>query len=506
MTVRIKNPTELFPVVFPIQANDLMFLYQNQKIRKLNYSDLVDEVTAQIGNGADGREVQLQNNGTFIQWRFTGDVSWTNLLQISTLAGTNGVDGKSLLNGSGVPSNSLGTNGDFYIDNASHYIFGPKAAGIWPPGVDLRGAAGQDGIIGADGASAYEIALANGFVGTESEWLASLQGSGSGASITVLSSTDALVLNNGLLTTRYRTPVADSVMSVPVGGAPALPASTWKTKSLVQALDTLLFPDLLPTYVIPTLLLSGTVPSGLVEVGSSVSQQLTLSASKNDTGGFTLLRLRRNGTQVAISNSPSATPSTDIADQYGQYDYNNPNYGYQLQFTDSFTPTEGSFAWTGESSYLSGVVKKNNKGVDDVRSFAVRSVDAPQLSSSNLGANGPTLQAIYPYYWGKSSSQPTPGSIAAALGSANKVLQLATGTIAMTFNASNEFIWFAIPSSVVDKTTWYNTALNQGSIGAGNLFLAPQTINFTTVLWNNVSYDVYISGYATSTTGSIQIS
>lgn len=37
----------------------------------------------------------------------------------------------------------------------------------------LQGEAGQDG---ADGDSAYEIAVANGFVGTEQEWLDSLQG------------------------------------------------------------------------------------------------------------------------------------------------------------------------------------------------------------------------------------------------------------------------------------------------------------------------------------------
>lgn len=35
---------------------------------------------------------------------------------------------------------------------------------------------GKDGIDGADGASAYEIAVKNGFEGTESEWLASLKG------------------------------------------------------------------------------------------------------------------------------------------------------------------------------------------------------------------------------------------------------------------------------------------------------------------------------------------
>ena len=38
------------------------------------------------------------------------------------------------------------------------------------------GSSGQNGIDGADGKSAYEIALANGFTGSESEWLESLKG------------------------------------------------------------------------------------------------------------------------------------------------------------------------------------------------------------------------------------------------------------------------------------------------------------------------------------------
>lgn len=39
-----------------------------------------------------------------------------------------------------------------------------------------EGPAGADGIIGVDGLSAYEIAIVNGFVGTEVEWLTSLIG------------------------------------------------------------------------------------------------------------------------------------------------------------------------------------------------------------------------------------------------------------------------------------------------------------------------------------------
>jgi len=45
-------------------------------------------------------------------------------------------------------------------------------------GIDGKnGSDGHDGVNGIDGKSAYEIAVANGFIGTESEWLESLKGS-----------------------------------------------------------------------------------------------------------------------------------------------------------------------------------------------------------------------------------------------------------------------------------------------------------------------------------------
>ena len=36
------------------------------------------------------------------------------------------------LTGSGTPSNTLGLNGDYYIDEATGNFYGPKAAGVWP--------------------------------------------------------------------------------------------------------------------------------------------------------------------------------------------------------------------------------------------------------------------------------------------------------------------------------------------------------------------------------------
>lgn len=60
--------------------------------------------------------------------------------------GTPGTDGKSVLNGTGVPSNALGNDGDFYIDTATTDLYGPKAAGVWPtPPVSLIGPAGPPG-------------------------------------------------------------------------------------------------------------------------------------------------------------------------------------------------------------------------------------------------------------------------------------------------------------------------------------------------------------------------
>ncbi|AYL96423.1 hypothetical protein [Mucilaginibacter celer] len=51
--------------------------------------------------------------------------------------GTNGANGKTILNGTVNPANSLGTDGDFYINTSSYYLFGPKAAGLWGTGISL---------------------------------------------------------------------------------------------------------------------------------------------------------------------------------------------------------------------------------------------------------------------------------------------------------------------------------------------------------------------------------
>lgn len=81
--------------------------------------------------------------------------------------------------GTNPPSDAMGINGDFYINKTVWTIYGPKTSGQWgfPTSiVGPEGDPGTPGSPGSPGADAYEVAVANGFVGNEAAWLASLVG------------------------------------------------------------------------------------------------------------------------------------------------------------------------------------------------------------------------------------------------------------------------------------------------------------------------------------------
>jgi hypothetical protein len=67
----------------------------------------------------------------------------------------------TILNGKGAPSNTLGINGDFYIDTRSLLISGPKANGKWPVARSLQGANGTNGSDGRNGSDAKSVSTAS---------------------------------------------------------------------------------------------------------------------------------------------------------------------------------------------------------------------------------------------------------------------------------------------------------------------------------------------------------
>jgi hypothetical protein len=307
----------------------------------------------------------------------------------------------------------------------------------------------------------------------------------------------------------YQTTISNSVNSIAVGGAPIQNAQTWSTFTVSQVFDAILFPTIGPTYTIPTISLSGTA-SGTVEVGSTITQTMTLTGTKNDASAFLALYIQRNSSNIATISNPSGTATTNIASQYGYSDPNNQNYYYTLSNTDTATATTGTFTWSGYGNYGAGVAKLTNKGQTDANGAQVRSTVYPQAASTGFASGSYSVTGIYPYFWGVSSTQPTAASIASAIqaGTANKVLAVGSGTLTITFNASSQYVWLAVQNSYATKTTWYNTALNNGSIGAGQFILSPviQAVTSPTSLWSGVNYNMYISGYSTTTSGSIQFS
>jgi hypothetical protein len=67
------------------------------------------------------------------------------LVPISSVDGIAG-GGNTILNGNGVPAASLGNNGDYYVDNTTKNLYGPKTGNAWPaPPTSLIGPKGDAG-------------------------------------------------------------------------------------------------------------------------------------------------------------------------------------------------------------------------------------------------------------------------------------------------------------------------------------------------------------------------
>ena len=308
----------------------------------------------------------------------------------------------------------------------------------------------------------------------------------------------------------YTTSISPTVNSIAVGGAPVQNAQVWSTYTMTQVFDAILFPTLGPSYTVPTITLSAN-NTGTFEIGQSINQSLTVTGTKNDAGPFTQLRITRNGTVINANNSPPATATTNIGPQFGAADPNNPNYFYANTYIDSNTIVSGTTTWQGLGNYSAGLAKLNNKGATDSNAFAVLSTTNPQSANATTFASTTSvITGIYPYFWGVSSTQPTAASIASAIqaGTANKVLAVGSGTLTITYNASSQYVWLAVQNTYAAKTTWYNTALNNGSIGVGQFILSPvsQSVTSPNAFWSGITYRIYISGFATTTSGSIQFS
>lgn len=122
--------------------------------------------------GPPGPTALFRNNGVAIQYSYDNSI-WVDLVPLSQITGPqgigiqgppgpagesiqgppgvqgiqgpigpNGTPGSVIYSGVGNPSNSLGINGDYYLDISQALLWGPKTGGVWSgTPLDLRGGA-----------------------------------------------------------------------------------------------------------------------------------------------------------------------------------------------------------------------------------------------------------------------------------------------------------------------------------------------------------------------------
>ena len=92
-------------------------------------------------DGQDGRDIELQNNGTHIQWRYVGASGWTDLVALTSITGAQGPQGTAGAAGATGTQGPKGDQGDT----------GPQGPAGTAGAAGAQGPKGDQGDPGAQG-------------------------------------------------------------------------------------------------------------------------------------------------------------------------------------------------------------------------------------------------------------------------------------------------------------------------------------------------------------------
>jgi hypothetical protein len=198
--------------------------------------------------------------------------------------------------------------------------------------------------------------------------------------------------------------------------------------------------------------------SGLYEIGEVLTMNIGHGFNQNDAGALQSVQYRKDGSAIADPVNYEIT------------------IGSALQVVDALI------------NYAAGSGTK----VNAVGEIFTNDIGAGTIDTSNLSYAGQL-----PFFYGKAATKPTAGQTLLNAGTkavTGSLIKSANGTLAINFNAVGEFIWFAIPNTAPNKTTYYKTALDTGSI---DLIFEDEevvsTINSPNGLWLNEAYTFYIA-------------
>ena len=313
------------------------------------------------------------------------------------------------------------------------------------------------------------------------------------------------------------TPVAKDVGAIDSGTL----ASTLKGNDIVDLFDKMFFPTLPPVYFQPELEISNDLGSVLQEVGSTVTNTVTINFIRKDSGGFIggTMTLSRNTPSASLTPTITTSQINPLPEQFTYPNTNNPQYKTTGVKSDLFTISNNlsnpvnTITYTATAGFGAGNQLKNSVGV----------FSGPPIPQGSKTATT-SFEAIYPYFWGVSdilnagdinfSSTGYANSIAAiktviqngtGLGY-NKVLAKSNSTLTVPFGTnpptSTTWMWFAYPAGNTTKTRWFVDDTNKGDIAGtafnnnSNLFSSPTTVQITTnnaPIWGPIDYNIHIA-------------
>jgi hypothetical protein len=302
---------------------------------------------------------------------------------------------------------------------------------------------------------------------------------------------EGLSLTGAALGTVYNTTIGDAVQSIAVGGAPAQAASIWKGLTLVQALDTILFPTILASIqTAKSVALTVSGASGIQEIGQTISRTLTATFNRgliqngDNTTGPALVGAATEYTFTGTGISSTAQAGNTLA--------------------VSNTIVSGSNNWAVTVAHDAGTGdyfdNKGNVGTN---------LDGSRVSGTATdSASAPTITGIYPYFYLKSASPISASDMASAIagGTATKVVGSSTGTLSIPYNMSAQYLAVAYPASSTTKTVYYVTALDNGAITVVFNAVETQSVNSPDAYWSGVSFKVHTSiGAITNSNPTIEL-
>lgn len=129
---------------------------------------LVDLSDITGSDGADGKQVELRVEGGYIQWKYDADSDWQNLIALSALQGIKGDKGDKGDPGEDGDTPYIGDNGNWWIGGVDTGIKAEGSDGAdGSDGSDGKdGQDGKDGEDGKDGLTPYIGSNGNWWIGT----------------------------------------------------------------------------------------------------------------------------------------------------------------------------------------------------------------------------------------------------------------------------------------------------------------------------------------------------